>query len=964
MVDLTKNFFFSYTYDLTRSLQDNFLSMTSQPFPPPPFKDMYAWNYFLTRELEECTNSLTNFGWVLPVVHGAFIQRKLHDYGRSLNLMLLARRSRHFAGTRYLKRGVSDRGKVANDVEHEQIIHDETTSEGVFSSYLQIRGSIPTFWTQESSVTMPKPPIVLNRVDPTYQATQAHFDDLMRRYGSPIIVVDLVKQSEKREREVIVGNEFRNAIDYINGHIDDQHKILYCALDYSHISKHRNLNVSSSLNDVATWSVNQTGFFCSFPQWKIVEGGSIEPFETDCHQHLSERLGVPFFPMEQIGILRTNCIDCLDRTNVAQFSSGVEALGQQLVVMGIRSSPKLDPSSIIVRMLIDMYVEIGDQIALQYGGSEAHKKVASAGEKTNVPGQLGKHKELLTSIRRYYSNAFTDRLKQDAMNLFLGYYVPRQNNLPLWELENDYYLHNFHVNSGRGALQSMKSYESIFGVDWNDNEESTSGQEKSADEIGSIDLVKQRCEAQNKALSQWWKVSIQAYIQQRMWMQLRENPKRNSGRRQSRYDRFNHSQELTHFDKFFARPWALPSRLSHEDQHKTSLDGEMGNLSSPRKASTKEANKLTLFDERVQSSKGNEGGMKDDNVESTYMSLQEFVNVNGFSSKSKTALSQLIESHPQSQYSYGDDATLSYLGNLKEKKEPCSKYLDYASPGTMPRRGFRPGAREEFALCLRDTNLDSNDVQGIRKLAESAHIGQEIKSGPYLGLNQNESAVKVTSEIYGIYNNLEEKVEEGDLSYSDSNPPDMLQRFQQSGLDALGVKESFRAGWNHLGKAEKTFTEITDMSAVGYKRSDITTEYSMKLYSSFFDSSSEIRPLEQAYTLGQRLPNDPSKPLRRSTRPCAKVSGPDSDLKTFDEADFIMKAAARGINIRKSTANNDGETDIDVLKFNTRPIPAGFEQINEDLFARKDNKFMVFNGPGVESFSTNAVTKTHIPNFF
>jgi hypothetical protein len=188
VIDLTKNFFFSYTYDLTRSLQENFLSTTSRPFPPPPFKDMYAWNFFLTRELEECTNSITSFNWVLPVIHGAFIQRKLHDYGRSLNLMLIARRSRHFAGTRYLKRGVSDRGKVANDVEHEQIIHDESTSpEGVFSSYLQIRGSIPTFWTQESSVTMPKPPIVLNRVDPTYQATQAHFEDLLKRYSSPII---------------------------------------------------------------------------------------------------------------------------------------------------------------------------------------------------------------------------------------------------------------------------------------------------------------------------------------------------------------------------------------------------------------------------------------------------------------------------------------------------------------------------------------------------------------------------------------------------------------------------------------------------------------------------------------------------------------------------------------------------------------------------------------------------------
>jgi len=769
-----------------------------------------------------------------------------------------------------------------------------------------------------------------------------------------------VKQSEKREREVIVGNEFRNAIDYINCHIDDQHKILYCALDYSHISKHRNLNVSSSLNDVATWSVNQTGFFCSYPQWKIVEGGSIEPFDADCHQHLSKRLGVPFFPMEQIGILRTNCIDCLDRTNVAQFSSGVEALGQQLVVMGIRSSPKLDPSSIIVRMLIDMYVEIGDQIALQYGGSEAHKKVASAGEKTNVPGQLGKHKELLTSIRRYYSNAFTDRLKQDAMNLFLGYYVPSQNNLPLWELDNDYYLHNFHVNAGRGALQSMRSYQSMFGVDWNDSEEENAvDHDKSADERGRIDLVKQRCEAQNTALSQWWKVAIQAYIQQRMWLQLGDSPKRNSARRKSRFDRFNHTQELTHFDKFFARPWALPSRLSHEDQHKTSPDGEMGNLTSPRKASTKEANKLTLFDERVQSSKKEEKG-EDEEID--YISLQEFVKVHGFSSKSKSSLSQLIASHPQN--SYEDDETLSYLGSLKEKVEPCAKYVDYACPGTMLRRGFRPGAREEFALCLRDTNLDSNDVQGIRQLAESAHIGKEIKSGPYRGLNQNESAVKVASEIYGIFNNLEEKVGEGDLSYSDPNPPDVLYRFQQSGLDAVGVKEYFGAGWNHLGKAEKAFTEITDMAAVGYKRSDITTAYSMKLYSSFFDSASEIRPLEQAYTLGQHLPNDPTKPLRRSTRPCGKVSGPSSDLRSFDEAGFIMKAAARGINIRKSTSSNFGKTDIDVLKFNPRPVPAGFEQINEDLFARKDNKFMVFNGPGVESFSTNAVTKTQIPNFF
>ena len=122
----------------------------------------------------------------------------------------------------------------------------------------------------------------------------------------------------------------------------------------------------------------------------------------------------------------------------------MEAIGQQLVVMGIRSKAKLDPcTSNIVRVLIDMYVDIGDSIALQYGGSEAHKKVTAARSESNITGPIGKvrsffrclqafspsllanphilslwylqHKELLTSIRRYYSNAFTDRLKQDAM---------------------------------------------------------------------------------------------------------------------------------------------------------------------------------------------------------------------------------------------------------------------------------------------------------------------------------------------------------------------------------------------------------------------------------------------------------------------------------------------------------------------------------------------------------------------
>ncbi|KHN11008.1 Polyphosphoinositide phosphatase [Glycine soja] len=96
---------------------------------------------------------------------------------------------------RYLKRGVNDRGRVANDVETEQIVLDEESGscKGKMSSVVQMRGSIPLFWSQEASRFSPKPDIILQRYDPTYQATKLHFEDLAKRYGNPIIVLNLIK---------------------------------------------------------------------------------------------------------------------------------------------------------------------------------------------------------------------------------------------------------------------------------------------------------------------------------------------------------------------------------------------------------------------------------------------------------------------------------------------------------------------------------------------------------------------------------------------------------------------------------------------------------------------------------------------------------------------------------------------------------------------------------------------------
>jgi phosphatidylinositol 3,5-bisphosphate 5-phosphatase len=143
----------------------------------------------------------------------------------------------------------------------------------------------------------------------------------------------------------------------------------------------------------------------------------------------------------QNGILRTNCIDCLDRTNAAQFIVGKCALGQQLYALGVISEPKVPFDCQAIDVFNAMYHDHGDTIALQYGGShlvntmETYRKMSA---------WTSHSRDMIESIRRYYSNSFTDAEKQDAINLFLGNFQPALQNIDLWELPNDFYLHNAH----------------------------------------------------------------------------------------------------------------------------------------------------------------------------------------------------------------------------------------------------------------------------------------------------------------------------------------------------------------------------------------------------------------------------------------------------------------------------------------------------------------------------------------
>lgn len=56
----------------------------------------------------------------------------------------------------------------------------------------------------------------------------------------------------------------------------------------------------------------------------------------------------------QNGVARTNCIDCLDRTNAAQFVIGKRVLGLQLQVLGVIESDILDYDTDAMNMFTNM----------------------------------------------------------------------------------------------------------------------------------------------------------------------------------------------------------------------------------------------------------------------------------------------------------------------------------------------------------------------------------------------------------------------------------------------------------------------------------------------------------------------------------------------------------------------------------------------------------------------------------
>ena len=145
-----------------------------------------------------------------------------------------------------------------------------------------------------------------------------------------------------------------------------------------------------------------------------------------------------------MGIVRVNCVDCLDRTNTAMYVIGKCALAHQLHALGILAVPKIDEASVCEKMLIELYERSGNEIARQYAGSQLVHRVDTYGRNSLA----SQSRDMLHTISRYYSNAFSDADKQNAMNVFLGVFRPHALNYHIWDHEyftSDCYLHDAYI---------------------------------------------------------------------------------------------------------------------------------------------------------------------------------------------------------------------------------------------------------------------------------------------------------------------------------------------------------------------------------------------------------------------------------------------------------------------------------------------------------------------------------------
>ncbi|NP_001086149.1 phosphatidylinositol-3-phosphatase SAC1 isoform 1 [Xenopus laevis] len=372
-------FYFSVSYDLTHTLQR--LANTS-----PEFQEMslleradqrFVWNGNLLREFS-AQPEIQKFA--IPVVHGFIAIHSCSINGKYFDWILISRRSCFRAGVRYYVRGIDSEGHAANFVETEQIVHYN----GNKASFVQTRGSIPFYWSQRPNLKYkPKPQIskAVNHMD----GFQRHFDSQVISYGKQV-VLNLVNQ---KGSEKPLEQEFSQMVSGLGNGM-----VRYIAFDFHKECSRMRWDRLQILVEQVAETQDEFGYFLVDTEGKVVS--------------------------QQDGIFRSNCMDCLDRTNVVQSLLARRSLQYQLQRLGVlHVGQRIEEQIQFEKIYKNAWADNANACAKQYAGTGALKTdFTRTGKRT----QWGLLMDGWNSLIRYYKNNFSDGFRQDSIDLFLGNY--------------------------------------------------------------------------------------------------------------------------------------------------------------------------------------------------------------------------------------------------------------------------------------------------------------------------------------------------------------------------------------------------------------------------------------------------------------------------------------------------------------------------------------------------------------
>lgn len=383
-------YYFSHAIDLTRSAQQRAdASRDAQAPATPDFAraDLrFVWNRYAAKKVAD----LGAVSWVVPLISGYVDVKDGLVNGKAVQLALVSRRSADRPGLRYTARGADVHGNCSNFVETEQIVSHADS----YASCIQLRGSIPLLWKQEACIKY-KPTPVLKEVDAGgkgglgQMAFEKHLDSLVESYG-PVTLISLI---DNKGGEAILYAALKNAVD----------------------------TMANPKLHFVPWDFHKK---CKGMKYEKVDHELLPIIDSDlsAFSYFYTKDGTPAsITKRQRGIVRINCIDSLDRTNVVQSVIAHRIMDAALQVMGVLDSNPETGSvakfDAFEKSFKNTWADHADALSLVYAGSGALKTDYT---RTGKRSKLGMLQDGIRAIRRYFYQNMFDGQRQDGIDIFLG----------------------------------------------------------------------------------------------------------------------------------------------------------------------------------------------------------------------------------------------------------------------------------------------------------------------------------------------------------------------------------------------------------------------------------------------------------------------------------------------------------------------------------------------------------------